>query len=423
MTRSSYLPKKIILSLVSIVASGYVCAEDLHKDSFELTKNTTSSLKHLEQNNLFHVKEKKSHLNESISTKPLMIARTFSYNDASKLLKSFKQWNTYLPNKEDQDTTLLLYFSGSFKDYPRILKEFKKLQYHFQSKTEPWHHFFSDLIIKDACLDPKLDIYKPLEQDTNLNWVSGPNLHFQSLLSRVSSGEFGFFEHVFLMEGDSEPVKEYWLDALKQEISEQGDFAVLGSYYQGDNWANFINVLPEGLKYHLNGNAVYNINNPLFKSTLSRLVEENQSEKKATAYDVRIAEILLEDASIEELARFDYKESKVISNYASTYMTKDNLGDEYIAHGRVNRQTWPEDENIDLVVTDFGDNKYKTILRDLEVVSHPFKRVYIIGEDLETEIYVSKSGLENLTRLPTVTIPTNEKPGSTGIEILEILLE
>ena len=36
-------------------------------------------------------------------------------------------------------------------------------------------------------------------------------------------------------------------------------------------------------------------------------------------------------------------------------------------------------------------------------------------------VAVSRLVLENLTRLPTVTIPTKEKPGSTGIEILEEL--
>ena len=41
------------------------------------------------------------------------------------------------------------------------------------------------------------------------------------------------------MEGDSVPVKNYWLDVILGEIKAYKPFAVLGAQYDGDKWDAF----------------------------------------------------------------------------------------------------------------------------------------------------------------------------------------
>ena len=201
---------------------------------------------------------------------------------------------------------------------------------------------------------------------------------------------------MYLMEGDSIPIKENWLDAIANECQKYGDFAIFGSRYRGDNWADFLNLMPDAMKYHINGNAVYNFNHPKTLELLYKLEDELETEKRATAYDVRIVELLMKENSIENLNKTIYRDSSIFANYAGTYLVEElNLGQEYVAHGFRSRALWPEDVGIDLVISDWGNSQVDTILNDLEKVSHPFKNIYIYSDELnEPKEELSKTGLK-----------------------------
>jgi hypothetical protein len=75
-----------------------------------------------------------------------------------------------------------------------------------------------------------LDIYEPAQQSTNPLWVNGPNSQFIKTLRYVQHE--GSYETMFLMEGDTVPVKPYWMDKLLVDIEEQRPFAILGRYVE-----------------------------------------------------------------------------------------------------------------------------------------------------------------------------------------------
>ena len=134
------------------------------------------------------------------------------------------------------------------------------------------------------------------------------------------------------MESDTIPTRNYWLDGGVNQHSDhlislarkKQPWAVLGSQYEGGNWDMFRHKLPMGLLAHLNGtcppshlhgtalvtcvgagNAFYNVTHPLMVEILRELQEENDISEfpevwnlhMMTAFDVRIAEIMIEAES------------------------------------------------------------------------------------------------------------------------------
>ncbi len=49
----------------------------------------------------------------------------------------------------------------------------------------------------------------------------------------IQSGEWGDYDGFYLMEGDSTPIKSYWLDTLLSEIEVNRPFAIMGAKYNG----------------------------------------------------------------------------------------------------------------------------------------------------------------------------------------------
>ncbi len=115
---------------------------------------------------------------------------------------------------------------------------------------------------------PKTEnIYSPSQVKTLNDWVLGPNLHFTEI-SRFGLKNFQT-DLWYLMEMDSVPVKPNFLDLLFAEINYEltniGTFLVFGSIYRGNKWDSILEYVSPSLQFHINGNAVYNYSNLLFK--------------------------------------------------------------------------------------------------------------------------------------------------------------
>ena len=340
-------------------------------------------------------------LAEQTSGPKLLIARSFSYPDLDKLEKSFDEWHSNVPCRKTKNIGLILYFSGSFAKNPDIEIRVKDLKYRLNSEKSPWGKCFQKVEIFDADIPRSQDIYNESAYGIDLNWVLGPNLQFNRLLNDVNTGRFGDFDLLYLMEPDSVPLKPYWLDAIIDEIRDEAPFAILGSEYLGDKWSDFSDVMPFSLLHHINGNAIYNISHSKMQNLLSQLSAELGTPKRATAYDLRISEIMLNQAPLSDLRSSYYKSSKVLGNYASTDMEHNNYGKEYVAHGAREFAHWSVDENIDLVISDWGNGDYVNILRSLNSFKHPFKNIFIVGPDSMADVDFSKeAGFLNVRFVP-----------------------
>ena len=151
------------------------------------------------------------------------------------------------------------------------------------------------------------------------------------------------------MEGDSIPVTSYWLDILRAEIAHQVPFAVLGSRYTGHNWDNFETPaqIDYPLRYHLNGNAVYNTSHPVVSSVRETFDtwygNDTWFSVPRDSFDVYIAKSVLESVSVFDLDLMGYTPTSSIANFASTLTLRHAVREAgaAIVHGGVFASHWP----------------------------------------------------------------------------------
>lgn len=173
----------------------------------------------------------------------MAISRPFSEADAHLLPESFEAWETHPPCRgqtdgdDDDDaalvvkTDLLLVFSQTLRSSlhaQQVISEIKK-KFH---QTQGWGNCIFKVAGIGVAIDPDQDIYDSKQQDSNPLWVNGPNRHFERTVRFLQSldGEREQKpELMYLMESDSVPVRDYWLDALAEEFRKKPlGFAILG---------------------------------------------------------------------------------------------------------------------------------------------------------------------------------------------------
>lgn len=324
---------------------------------------------------------------------PFAVVRPFFAGDASDLADSFVRWGEFPPCKLNQagrphsphlPVPLTLYFSGNV-DMNGVAESFDTIL----NSTQEWRKCFTYVTLIGANMTANEDVYH--NDQSNPNWNLGPNLQFYKLLQRIKSIAGGTVDKAlsttfFYMEGDTIPTAVHWLDALATEITTGPEFSVLGGSYSGHNWNSFFSDdIPDSLRYHINGNAVYNTGSALVARALE--IYENASATFATtfhsSFDVHLCELLLDvdGTSASSLASKGYRANALFANFAQTLvLPQDVPKGAVITHGGVYVHNWPssgctrfanlsdwypgeeaagnvstEPVSLSLVVTDFGD--------------------------------------------------------------------
>jgi hypothetical protein len=112
------------------------------------------------------------------------------------------------------------------------------------------------------------------------------------------------------MEPDCRPIKSYWLDAITRDLG-FNEFWMKGAMYRGIFEFKVNTYLPN--KYHINGNALYNIGNNAFRDfyfkTLRPYIERHGDS--VNAYDTDFFEYLF-DVSNYDMVR------KILHNFVLT---------------------------------------------------------------------------------------------------------
>ena len=131
-------------------------------------------------------------------------------------------------------------------------------------------------------LDKTLDYYEKdyRKKIQGRGYKSGPNEQFFELISRLSHYE-GF---IFYMETDCVPLRQGWLDAIRELAEGDSESWVIGSYYRG------VERISERFTFHLNGNALYRVGDPEFLAFVEqfwrpKLYEILDSADQRMAYD------------------------------------------------------------------------------------------------------------------------------------------
>ncbi|HWK14965.1 MAG TPA: FkbM family methyltransferase [Rhizobiaceae bacterium] len=95
------------------------------------------------------------------------------------------------------------------------------------------------------------DYSKAVGQD---GFKAGPNNQFFETLRLAR----GMGPYIFLMEADCVPIRPDWLSRLGHIVSEGDSFWIMGSAYRGAG------TLDDQFRRHINGNAIYNVEDPEF---------------------------------------------------------------------------------------------------------------------------------------------------------------
>jgi hypothetical protein len=328
---------------------------------------------------------------EYVRAKPVLV-RPFFNGDADDMVASFDAWVTYppcaldsttgLPTAEGLPINLMLYYSGDINGADAVSSRATIDQLLVDDSAE-WRKCFSSITLKGANLTADQDQYH--SRMSEASWNVGPNMQFYRLLNYLGQdASFSDGDFMYYMEADNTPIAANWLDALVQEVESSKPFSVLGGRYSGHNWDNYPGdaIIKPALRYHLNGNAVYNVGHDVIQNVLASFTDDDAwAAAPHSSFDVAISESLLEAGGVVvadlETSPSEYKASSLFSNFATTLtLPQDVASGVNVVHGGVFVQNWPTpdceqsatpdwypaqplsssaDATLTLVVSDFGD--------------------------------------------------------------------
>eukprot|EP00545_Synedropsis_sp_CCMP1620_P000295 CAMPEP_0119003900 /NCGR_PEP_ID=MMETSP1176-20130426/829_1 /TAXON_ID=265551 /ORGANISM="Synedropsis recta cf, Strain CCMP1620" /LENGTH=919 /DNA_ID=CAMNT_0006955545 /DNA_START=86 /DNA_END=2845 /DNA_ORIENTATION=- len=424
---------------------------------------STQSLKTLLDTERLQVKRLggKAALNDHKFNARVAVVRPFCEFDAEALPSTFAVWNqlppcrasatdldldTYVERNrtidgdryfdsvgteimQDMVADVFLFYSQTFSENEVAIKAVDTIIDQF---NEPggWSQCFANIYAIEANIPQELDLYIPSAQEELYNWVNGPNRQFEAAFRIIQSGEWGDYDGFYLMEGDSIPIKNNWLDVVLSEIESNRPFAILGAKYNGDKWDNFYEQIPLSLIHHINGNAIYNTSHPLLERLVGQLEVEAPCPYNSIPYDYRMSQMVVEGAMgiVPELAPkimlneegenitlsnntemftkwwdmhsadTPFKETPVIHNYAATNLIPRHLGPEYIIHGAKLYAPWnPTKTSITLVIAEWFHDRSTYLLSHLDEKDHPFSEVVVM---LPPNIEAHED-YDNMTVVPT----------------------
>jgi hypothetical protein len=223
---------------------------------------STQSLKTLLETERLQVRRMggKAALNDHKFKARVAVVRPFCEYDAEALPSTFAVWNQLPPcrasatdldlynvvernDTDDEDryfdhvgteimqdmaADVFLFYSQTFSENEVAIKAVDTIIDQF---NEPggWSQCFANIYAIEANIPPELDLYIPSAQEELYNWVNGPNRQFEAAFRIIQSGEWGDYDGFYLMEGDSIPIKNNWLDVVLSEIEANRPFAILGA--------------------------------------------------------------------------------------------------------------------------------------------------------------------------------------------------
>lgn len=199
-------------------------------------------------------------------------------------INNLLNWIYYCPDPGDISANLVISIDTEWSEkdkniirnlfvYSLLYKRRWKLIF-IDCKMKPDESFY----IKDPT--HKLDCF-----DYPYGHKSGPNLQFFRTCRAVKNLFSDKRYAGLLMEVDAFPVKKNWFVLLASKVKDKKELLILGGHYQG------YSQLPEQIKFHYNGNSIYNFSHIDFDEFLTawdELLVKSIKIANHMAYDVVI---------------------------------------------------------------------------------------------------------------------------------------
>ena len=171
----------------------------------------------------------------------IAVVRPFCSFDFGAVASTFNVWDDFVPcsalgTRSEVPVDLFLHYSQSYddavddqcQDSIGIIDTIMEMKRETAHKPDHWTRCFQNIYAIEGRAAREADLYLPSAQEEMNNWISGPNLQFQSIYRTIQSGVWGSYMGFYLLEGDVYPRKKYWLDALVSEILSRKPLAILG---------------------------------------------------------------------------------------------------------------------------------------------------------------------------------------------------
>jgi len=246
------------------------------------------------------------------SNSKVAIVMPFHGEDTNNLIRNIRRWKetTFAPCLDDKSPMVDLYFSnclGSQKVEEKIAAEltpelrkcFKSIQFVYESTVKAIDHDMGSL------------------------------QHLEALLDRFSQTH----DYFFLMEWDTFPVRNDWVNKLFLQAVCGPDFWMKGSHPRD---ATNHTVFYYG--WHINGNAIYNVHNNITFQLMKRILHS----ANPPIYDIAIDRYMTRNPDTAREVR-DFRHLYMLTDFVynmgpkpwATFQFREENPDSYFVHGRV----------------------------------------------------------------------------------------
>ena len=222
----------------------------------------------------------------------LVVVVPFTFSDAEKVEKGLQQWSRpgdpcpavrmlslSSPGRDISTRTstsspvdVLFWFNRDLDD-PLYARDARIVRDIFLDALKPAAHCFGRVEFKSARLTEKEDAYP-----------FGPSNQWYDLFLSPER-PLAPYDYAFWCEHDVMPVQPGWVDALLREVTFSSvDFFVRGSLHRGRKLDDIV-LYPDDASWvgHINGNALYNANDPEFTAMISQTREANRGSMSFTS--------------------------------------------------------------------------------------------------------------------------------------------
>jgi hypothetical protein len=231
--------------------------------------------------------------NELNSSRLTHVVIPLNIKQIDRLKYNILNWKKYFPCTRKNYAVKLVFFFGIPKG---------------SSSLVPIDHI-KDFWTYQKCFSSVNFVNYEFSNNYSDSHVLGSRLMFEHMLAQ-NDEQFKDANYIFYMEPDCRPIKMNWLDALARNV-DFNEFWMKGSIYRGNYDINYDKYLPN--KYHINGNAIYNIGNKYFREfyfkTLRPYIEKHGDS--TNAYDTDFFEYIF------DLKNYD-KVRQIIHNFVFT---------------------------------------------------------------------------------------------------------
>lgn len=208
------------------------------------------------------------------------------------------------------DIDLILYFSGLDETF---------VEKRFRHHVENYNHIFKDIIYMKCELNKEDDKYP-----------RAPGIMFFNCLEQLQD-----YKCIFFAEPDCLPIKNNWLKHLMKELDfcYKNNIWIKGSMYRGTDGVK-IDIRCLDMKFHLNGNAIYNVGNKKFMEMMQRIKININLDR---AYDMEIMRYILNSKEDFPIFFNHIMYSDFMLNYGKRDMSlyiKEIPNETYFVHGK-----------------------------------------------------------------------------------------